>query len=308
MRRGLLKKLGLAASTAFLATAMNAQNIPVVPSIPRKVTEDLLYLGNERFGVKPVIALYNDWGYDGRPVQKLLNVPEEIRHVPIHPDDTYAKEKNNGPIEPKDIKGVTLWGLINPVLVGGLEFKIDRIYLNAAVSVSSPLISNRYSDYYERNYTNHPGTSERGYGAALTQYSTSITPLKIPILIIPKLSAEITIPVYSIEKGSLEKEGIIIGYGRRRYNFSIETGWDRFDKYERNEWFPIEEIIENSVYIGYGSLDDSDSHEKITARLSGNTRIGVDFYNYKRLDSFKDMQVKARGWTPFIMQSVGIQF
>ncbi|MGV8172239.1 MAG: hypothetical protein ACP5OA_06125 [Candidatus Woesearchaeota archaeon] len=302
MARGLLKKLGLATSAVLLATTLNAQS-PQKNTI-QEDTRPVLYIGNDNFGVRPMLTFGMLEGYGGRPIKKVFDVPEIIRHVPIHPDDYYADEKNNGPIEPDDIKGASLIDLFTPTVGGGLEFKLGEAYLDLTVNTDMPFFGNicaralPYPDYkpdklynsYRRNYTNHSGTSTRGYGAALTMYTTAISPI-----VIPQLSGELFIPVNLILKN--EEGHLLMGYSVRKYTLNMETGWDRYDSYEKNERFPIADILENSVYGGWGYLDDESS--------SG-VKLGVNFYDIKRIDPKGvdpggEMKFESRKWSPFVM-------
>jgi hypothetical protein len=307
MRRGLLKKVGLAASAVLLATTLNAQSPQ--KDIAQKDTEQeykrpALYIGNDNFGVRPMLTFGMLEGYGGTPIQKVLNVPEIIRYVPTHPDDHYASEKNNGPIEPDQIRGVSFIDFLVPYVGGGLEFTLGKAYLDLTLNTDMPYFGNLcaralpYPDYkpdklyksYRRNYTNNPGTSTRGYGAALTTYSTAISPI-----VIPQLSGEIFIPTNLILKN--EEGHLLMGYSVRKYTFNMETGWDRYDMYEKNERFPVADILEHSVYGGWGYLDD---------RESSGVKIGVNFYDIKRIDPKGVdpdgvMKFETRKWSPFIM-------
>ncbi|MCD4761396.1 hypothetical protein K8R32_00365, partial [bacterium] len=86
-----------------------------------------------------------------------------------------------------------------------------------------------------RNYTNHPGTSTRGYGAALTFAGTAVRGLipafsdddlnflSIIFNFTPKVFAE-----YSLDKERQFRIGASLSY----HQFNAINGWDRYNKYK----------------------------------------------------------------------------
>jgi hypothetical protein len=103
--------------------------------------------------------------FAGTELANLITIPEYIRDVPIHPDDTYANPKNNAPIK----NGKLTWNANGADVNGkiGIGFKEGKFDFRGGLNggISGILISGR-----ERNYTNFPGTSKKGVGAALTYY------------------------------------------------------------------------------------------------------------------------------------------
>jgi len=94
-----------------------------------------------------------------------------------------------------------------------------------------------FDDVKVRNYTNHPGTSTRGYGAALTFVGTEVRGL-IPSFnndldflsfifnLTPKVFAE-----YCLDKERQFRLGASLSY----HQFNAINGWDRYDSYEIDE-------------------------------------------------------------------------
>jgi len=125
------------------------------------------------------------------------------------------------------------------------------------------IISN--SDEEERNYTSAPGTSQRGYGAALTYVmvtqrgifknmygSTAEDDL---FNITPRVQMEV-VPFKNIS------ERLCIGMGLSYYSVTVESGWDRYDEHDPRSndilmrVFPVELYAKWTVpYRGEHELD-----------------------------------------------------
>jgi hypothetical protein len=138
MKNGLLKRIGIA-SALGLAMASRA------PSLDFKCTGDF------------------SWDFvDANDA----SLSDSARLVPIHPSDTYALEKNNGPV--KDVlNSITSQ---NIKLRIGVEAQHKQFQVGAGLGFGISFIGYNKEGlgFAERNYTNAPGTSQRGYGAALT--------------------------------------------------------------------------------------------------------------------------------------------
>ncbi|MCD4762371.1 hypothetical protein K8R32_05460, partial [bacterium] len=99
---------------------------------------------------------------------QINNLPEDFRFVPIHPDDDYASPSDNGIINQKEFNR-DHW----VSLEYGYAWEKGRWDLGIGFSWIYSVIG-KFDDVEVRNYTNHPGTSTRGYGAALTFVGTEV--------------------------------------------------------------------------------------------------------------------------------------
>ena len=122
----------------------------------------------------------NTWTETHTFMYEVSNVPERLRYVPIHADDTYASEENNGIIPNKTVKRKPFYFLINPSISLGAIYETGKINLEIGAKAEYHLLEpsfftlrnpkNVFKTFTERNYTNYPGTDIRGEGAALTYY------------------------------------------------------------------------------------------------------------------------------------------
>lgn len=156
------------------------------------------------------------------------NLPEDFRFVPIHPDDDYASLSDNGIINQKEFDR-DHW----VSLEYGYGWEKDRWDLGIGFLWIYSAIG-KFDDVKLRNYTNHPGTSTRGYGAALTFAGTEVRGL-IPAFngdynllsaifnFTPKVFAE-----YSLDKNDKFRIGASLSY----HQFNAINGWDRHNRYE----------------------------------------------------------------------------
>jgi hypothetical protein len=199
MKNGSLKRIGLASALVF-ALASRA------PSLDFK-----FYSG---------ISM----GYQINPSSASL--PESARLVPIHPSDTYARESNNGPIE-NILKGISVGGAQARF---GLEARHGPFGAQAGIGggVGFYTFSKDGFDFAERNYTNHPGTSQRGYGAALTYY-TMDKDTAIGFFASPFINLSYHLPKNK-EGGSTH---LFLEYAPEFHSFdtSITTGYDRWNTF-----------------------------------------------------------------------------
>jgi hypothetical protein len=138
MNTGLLKRIGIASALGLALTSR-------APSLDFKCTGDISW---DFFGT-------ND-----------ASLSEPARTVPIHPDDTYASASKNGPV--KDV--LNSISFQNIKLRFGVEAEQNNFQVGAGLGFGVSFVSYNKEGFgfAERNYTNAPGTDERGYGAALT--------------------------------------------------------------------------------------------------------------------------------------------
>jgi hypothetical protein len=187
--------------------------------------------------------------YDGYEVNKL---PFSLRNVPAHPDDGGGFP---GAIERKDYSaliGVELAvGYIktgdlssNWRYRGGLGLK--WIMYPAGFS----------SDTQRRNYTNRPGSSQRGEGAALTYVDVgrygpipSFDPAGDFFLAwTPEVKLE-------FGKTSGVLQNIFYGVSASYSEYRATTGWDRHDSSEQRDSETLSRCIPTRLYVTYREPD-----------------------------------------------------
>jgi len=173
---------------------------------------------------------------------------ESVRTVPIHPDDAYANPKNNGPIE--DV--LTGLSFQNVKLRVGAEATHNNFKANFGLGAGIAFVTyNSEYGFAERNYTNHPGTDERGYGAALTRYSLQgdgtagmlLNPfIRLGYQIKTKPSNYVDVNLFA----EYSPEFI-------SFNTAVKTGWDRYDKFEEFETRTVNTSFTNHfIKVGVG--------------------------------------------------------
>jgi len=215
---------------------------------------------------RPFIEPALDIQYTWTNIQ-LTNVPEHLRTVPIHPEDIwYAKEKNNGPIL-NDYSKLPNYYEIR-FLKGGLEIMLNEdTYLDVYGDLSYLTTSHPkdHRDVHVRNYTNHPGTGQRGTGAALTYWTGNFDKG-----IFVGLKAD-------VHKALSDEHDMFIGIGHRKLPIGAETGWDRFNSLEKHKLKNIGEIGETSIYWGIGSSRKKES------KWTGEIRMGVSIFDLSNI-------------------------
>jgi hypothetical protein len=256
MNKGLLKRIGVA-SALGLALASRA------PSLDVKFYS----------GVELNFQAGNN-----------ASLPESARLVPIHPDDTYANEKNNGPIK-NVLTGITMEGVRAKF---GVEARENQFGAKAGVGFGFDSYSFSKENswgFAERNYTNHPGTSERGYGAALTYYDFSESG-SIGVFVSPFLNLSYHFP--SGKEGN--KVYAFVEYAPEFHSFStsIETGYDRWNKLEKLDDVRVSaDFMTNLIKVGAGFDWDYDLGMMpelylgfSTAKTSDKDKINVSGKNF----------------------------
>jgi len=187
---------------------------------------------------------------------KIIKVPEKSRYVPIHPDDGYARESNNGPI-PNDTVELPKLEEIR-FLKGGIQTDIGDVRFDIYGDLSYRLEDTTESEWdniHRRNYTNYPGTETRGVGAALTYYKAEYGDD-----IIPGIKAEVHLPVK-------DDFYLMLGAGYRKYNIDVIKGWDRWNALQRWKTEKLGEVEEKSIYFGIEIL--SGEKKNINLHLRG---------------------------------------
>jgi hypothetical protein len=180
----------------------------------------------------------------GSEIAHAYHIPEIIRTIPTHPDDGGRKL---GAMPDSQLSITPLGNVEGRVGVGIKE------YAKYDLSAGIRLGWNQYGDLFgggfkEMNYTNHPGTSIRGQGAALVYYGIGMLDLnyglfaKASLLHFPSFFAE-----YSLNVPLLQ----II---------SAENGWDRWNALETNEKFSVDVSFLTSTFK-FGLELPTDSYE-----------------------------------------------
>lgn len=249
--------------------------ILVGASITQALTpEKTISLGEEK-QIRPFLELCLDTQFSFPPVKKVSNVPNYIRDVPIHPDDPWgepgaiAKDKADAP-----------WLVEIRFLKLGFESELKesvvwRNYLDLSWNIGHWIMLG--ADVQKRNYTNAPGTEQRGYGAALTFWSPGYEKF------IPGFRSEVH---FKSKNGGTEEW--FMGVGLRKYDVQIITGYDRWDRLDHRDHIGIGELLEASVYTGWKWSDN------------GDFRVGVNFNTYDERSKYRDIDVEVNKISPFI--------
>lgn len=232
--------------------------------------------------IRPFAELCLDAQFSMPPVKKVSNVPESIRDVPMHPDDSWGTP---GVIAADSADSAWL-----------TEIRFLKLGLRADLSESVTWenfadLSFNYGHYAKlggdlrrRNYTNAPGTEQRGYGAALTFWTPGYDAL------IPGFRSE------------LHFKSWFLGFGLRPYSCGIITGYDRYDSVAENEdYVRIGELLETSLCIGW-------SKRSANRRWVGNFRVGVNFNQFSEKEQYRDIDVDVSTVTPFVGAAIGWRF
>ncbi|MDD5700240.1 MAG: hypothetical protein PHH00_03580 [Candidatus Nanoarchaeia archaeon] len=184
-------------------------------------------------------------------VGEIQSIPEYMRYVPIHPDDTYAREEDNGIIEYTERELPQFHPVLNAEAGIGLQGGLFDFH--AGPKLELILVSSLDSAFKERNYTNYPGTDIRGYGAALTYYSAFVgNPSPFVTL---GADARLSLKLFEKESGSsyTKVEGFLEYSGSfSPTRFILKNGWDRFDEHEIDKTYDFElaDIINHALKFG----------------------------------------------------------
>lgn len=184
--------------------------------------------------------------YSGDNICTVTDIPEYIRNVPIHPDDTYVSPSNAGPIRDSTLE-CSNHHLYSSAL-GGLEKKFGSYSLFFGLGIRLTLFDE--VSIVKRNYTNAVGTETRGYGAALTYYALREGKNYYFINAHPELSLQINVDLGS--ENSIFKR-FFLEYNMLKIPLYIETGWDRYDKLEKKTSHRIADMDKSLIKIGLAS-------------------------------------------------------
>ncbi len=216
---------------------------------------------------------------------EISNVPANLRYVPIHPEDTYAKEENNGTIQDNSVKLRRLKE-INLIKAGAEailgESRLD-IYWKGSYKMKGEDFT--HEDVNIRNYTYNPGTETRGYGAALTYWGADYS---------DDFMSSFNI---DLRFNADEEKGFLIGAGFKKYGLDVQTGWDRYNHLEERNSTNVGDIQETSIYVGYESRDKEE-------KWFGELKFGINFYS---IDSDKGVKLEKQA-AVFVGLGGGIRF
>ena len=210
-------------------------------------------------------------------------IPDIMKAVPKHPDDVNIPASNVAPIEVSTLTDAHLWW--------------TPMYMNINVGIGTERLTVEGGPFgqlnvgsqetTERNYTNAVGSSQKGYGAALTYIKLNSTRW-----------------IYGFT-GMLRykpnpKDGLYLTLNYSQYwqNMSIRTGWDRNDKYTEYTKYPIGTFLFQEVSLGIEM-----NFDKTYVKMS----IGDGKVSLSSLDWGKSMTVSVPDAYFFVKLCVGIR-
>lgn len=266
--RGLPKVLALCAAAAVS---------PVGASTAAKAAEP-----GETYGTGSVAVCPVGFQFDRLSIS---HSPTYVRDQGIHPDDWYASDSNAGNMDERQMDYPWFEGhLLGSVGVG---HKFSEVSLEAGV-LAKYILGNAPNDIEERNYTNHPGSSQRGYGAALTYYGFKHDILDPKQSFVPGVYVRIT----GKEGEDIEKfsDWLFAEYSLEYRSYYLSEGYDRYDKLETESVHKLADVFNNTVkagvllgdiaelYVGYNFpvAKLTQLGEDCDAKVNSNFIIGID--------------------------------
>lgn len=169
-------------------------------------------------------------------------VPKRVRNVPVHSDDQNIPT-NIAPINNASINyspcSICLEGMI------GVAYKSGLYKVKISGGTSYYLAANDHNSLKTRNYTNAPGTNERGDGAALTYYKLDKDWTHGINAFVPRLSINIS---RQFSKKSICQ--IFTEYDLSFYGLHLENGWDRYNRFEKWKIYKLADIRRNCIKFG----------------------------------------------------------
>ena len=153
------------------------------------------------------------------------NIPGSIRDVPINPADA-SLPTSDGPIRDTGFKSRAFryFVISLPLCV---KFKYGKFSSALCAVINLNTIVQR--TIVERNYTNYPGTSTRGVGAALTYYSVEECRVQYGPF------AKISIGIFSVE------------FSLAYCSVLAVSGWNRYDALKRRKTYTLFHMNANIV-------------------------------------------------------------
>jgi hypothetical protein len=217
----------------------------------------------------------------------------EARNVPKHPDDVgYSENEFGGGQAPIDRKAYDC----------NNSFAVSFLYSRVGISNNKP----RYnfgigldwlvcpylsSDMEKRNYQGgRPGTTDRGYGAALTYISliqTGIVP-STGICFLDFLFDWGPKAKFEFALFDMESNEVWLGVSCSYHALTAQTGWDRYDTLEVRKDYILAHQFPIRTYVLM--RDES----------GGGPILGVQFQQEIYTDLGKEAQISAPPVMPFV--------
>ncbi|KPJ55123.1 hypothetical protein AMJ47_01195 [Parcubacteria bacterium DG_72] len=259
----------------------------VVMFVSPAMAEPLVRLSSGQSDPRLFTEFSFDFQFATPPVNKVKNLSESIRNVPPHGDDRW--KATPGPIM-KDSADAP-WLMEIRFLKLGLEKDLSDsiVWKNYAdLSFNYGYYFRPGADINRRNYTNHPDTEIRGYGAALTFWSPGYEQL------ILGFKSE-------LHFGSEEQKDWFLGVGYRQYGLGVITGYDRYDRLDYRDFIEIGKIKEISFYLGGRTGNPGKG-------FFGESRIGINFNDYDKGGRYQDTNVDLADVSFFVSFGFGWMF
>lgn len=208
------------------------------------------------------------------PIREMRNVPLEIRHIPVYPDDIWKGHSSgfdtswsrpmNGTIKlPSDVK--LLFGFnLGP----GFSFNNGRFEIEFGAGADLSIFTCRL---IERNYLKNDRATagdslnyERVAGTALTWYT--VVPRFCWYTIAPHcyrkgLSRLGISPYLSTEMRLKNSKNFVIGLGYllSKEDYVSRSGWDRYDSYAIYRQFDLVDLTVGTPYLLFGIATEYDN-------------------------------------------------
>lgn len=167
---------------------------------------------------------------------KVSNVPEFIRQVPIHKDDIGAGRIRTIPFDSLNPGFLTTF---NPSV--GPELNLGRIKIIGGVGLSLPITprAGKKNSGSTREISQRGNNSARGTGTALVFYSLEKTIRWLH----PKWFGE-------LEFGVNKRLALFGGYAQSYNSTEFRSGWDRYNRLQTFKRYRISEDRINENYLG----------------------------------------------------------
>ena len=174
---------------------------------------------------------------------KVNDIPDNIRTVPSHPDDTWIYGKNiqnivipAGSIEPNPVTFMGSFSL-------GPEITYKRLRARGGINFSA--VENAGQGLTKSNQgatreINQSGSTSRGYGRSLVYINMFVKASYIPGFF-GEASLNLTRNV-----------AILGGVAYKNFNLMVENGYDRYDSLETNDTFKAARVKVPRYYGGFG--------------------------------------------------------
>jgi hypothetical protein len=214
---------------------------------------------------------YSFPGYQGRSVEEVSGLSDEVRTVLIHPDDYRAgtpllfgdqKLRIINPDAPFRGFGLMDWEFMPVLKIWKFKPKFG-IVVSARVVKDTPEAPGTLElskDFPEITYQG----SLRDVGAALV-YMTAVSPTETTWGTVKELEIEIT-----------KSNAFLVGSKNRHYDINIESGWDRYGSLEVYRTYKLGRMDIQQIYLGWSYLPAPEDAD-----------IGFHFIGGRSISTFK---------------------